>query len=579
MNALASPDPGAADVAELVWRSKYQAPGETSVAGTQARVAKALAAVERDPAAWAGRFADLLAGYRFVPGGRILAGAGTERSVTLFNCFVMGRIEDSIPGIFRALQESAVTMQQGGGVGLDFSSLRPLGAPALGTGGVASGPVSFMRLWDAMCETLLSTGARRGAIMGVLRCDHPDIEAFIDAKREGGRLTHFNLSVLVTDAFMAAVRADGPWTLRFDSLPARTISARQLWRRLLEAAFESAEPGVLFIDRINRTNALSYCEEIGATNPCGEVPLPAYGACDLGSFNLTRFVEAPFAADARLDLEELAALVPVAVRLLDDVIDASRFPLPQQAEAARRSRRVGLGITGLADALVMLGLDYGEPQALEVARAAMRAICHGAYRASVELAREKGPFPAFDRDAYLAGDFAARLPADIRYGIAQHGLRNSHLLAIAPAGTISLLAGAVSSGLEPIFAAEYERAIVGPDGERRSFRLTDYALALWRAGGRGGLPPAMRTAEEVTAQAQIEMQAALQPFVDNAISKTVSVPEATSFEDFARIYDLAYDRGLKGCTAFRPNPARGQVLAKAAEEAAPHCCSVDREAD
>ncbi len=567
------------DIDEYVWRTKYRAPGETSVADTQMRVARALAAVEPDRAdEWAARFANLLADFKFIPGGRILAGAGLGKTVTLFNCFVMGEIEDSIPGIFRALQESALTMQQGGGVGLDFSTLRPFGATAGSTGGVASGPVSFMTLWDAMCETMLSTGARRGAMMGTLRCDHPDIESFVDAKRQAGRLTHFNLSVQITDAFMAAVRASASWTLRFPGTPERVVAARGLWDRLLRAAYDCAEPGLLFIDRINRTNPLRYCEQIGATNPCGEVPLPPYGACDLGSLNLTRFVRAPFTPEARLDLAALADAVPTAVRLLDNVIDASRFPLPQQAEAARRTRRIGLGITGLADALVMLGLGYGAARSLELAGEAMQAICHAAYRASVALAKEKGAFPSFDAGKYLDGEFARRLPADIRDAIARDGLRNSHLIAIAPAGTISLLAGNVSSGVEPIFAADYDRAVTTPAGDRERFVLTDYAVGQWRAGGRAGAPPALLTGGQVSATAQLDMQAALQPHVDNAISKTVSVPEATSFEAFRNIYDLAYDRGLKGCAVFRPNPVTGAVLA-ASPPGPTACCALEREPD
>jgi len=558
------------DIAQYVWRTKYRAPDEASLRDSQVRVARALATVEGEGAdLWTARFADLMVDLKFIPGGRILAGAGRGRAVTLLNCFVMGPIDDSIPGIFRALKESALTLQQGGGVGLDFSSLRPFGAPAESTGGVASGPVSFMRLWDAMSETLLSTGARRGAMMGTLRCDHPDIEAFVDAKRAKGRLTHFNLSVQITDAFMAAERRGEPWALSFGKRPAKTVAARDLWGRILRAAYDSAEPGVLFIDRINQLNPLRYCESISATNPCGEVPLPPYGACDLGSFNLVRFVRDPFTAAASLDLEDLARLTPAAVRLLDNVIDTSHFPLPEQQTTARGTRRIGIGVTGLADAIVMLGLDYGQAEAREVAQSALRTLCHAAYRASFQLAREKGAFPAFDRDAYLAGPFVSRLPEDIRDGIARHGLRNSHLIAIAPAGSISLMAGNVSSGVEPIFAPEYRREVVTAESGCREFRLTDYALAKWRAAGRGGVPPHLTSGADITAKAQLEMQAALQPFVDNAISKTVSVPPQTSFEAFRRIYDLAYDLGLKGCTAFRPNAATGAVLA---EVPAPPCC-------
>jgi len=592
----------ASDIARHVWETKYRLKGETGVADTWRRLARAVAAAEpTDRAGWERRFRDLLTDFRFLPGGRIQAGAGTDRIVTLFNCFVMGPIEDSIPGIFEALRQSALTMQQGGGIGLDFSTLRPLGAAARASGAIASGPVSFMAVWEAMCATVLATGARRGAMMASLRCDHPDIALFVDAKRQPGALTHFNLSVQITDAFVEAVRADADWPLVFPAEAlsgdgetvqrewpgapgprpcrvVRRVRARDLWQRILRAAYDCAEPGVLFIDRINQLNTLAYRERISATNPCGEVPLPPFGACDLGSVNLTRFVTGAFTPLAGMDFAALEETVRLAVRLLDNVIDISRFPLPEQAEAARGSRRIGLGVTGLADALVMLGLPYGEPAARQLAGEIMRRIRDAAYRASIALAREKGSFPHLDRQRFLAGPFAAALPGDIRAGIAADGLRNSHLLAIAPAGTISLLAGNVSSGLEPIFAADYERRVLGADGEAVRFRLVDRALALWRARGEAGWPPAFVTVADLPPGAQIEMQAALQPFVDNAISKTVSVGADCSFEAFSQIYDLAYDRGLKGCTVFRPNAVTGQVL-EAGDTPRAHCCTPEREAD
>jgi ribonucleoside-diphosphate reductase alpha chain len=476
---------------------------------------------------------------------------------------------------------------------------------ARGVGNIASGPVSFMQVWDAMCGTILSTGARRGAMMATLRCDHPDIEAFIAAKQRAGLLRHFNLSVLVTDAFMATVRADGTWPLVFpaanvevsgptlmrawsgsaEPVPCqimRTVPAHELWDRILEATYDTSEPGVLFVDRINALNNLWYREQISATNPCGEVPLPPYGACDLGSVNLTRFVHAPFTPEARFDREALADTVATAVRLLDNVIDASLFPLPQQAERAQGSRRIGLGITGLADALVMLGLRYGNDASLAVAADTMRVICHAAYRASIALAREKGPFPYFDRAKYPEGRFVRSLPDDIQEAIAAHGIRNSHLLAIAPTGTISLLAGNVSSGLEPIFAASYTRNVLAEDGTPRAFTLTDHALELWRSAEATatGFPNGLVTASELPIRAHLDMQAALQPFVDNAISKTINVPTDCPFAEFRQVYDLAYDKGLKGCTTFRPNAVTGSVLTEAGSGAdAPHCCVLEREAD
>ncbi|HEX6862341.1 MAG TPA: adenosylcobalamin-dependent ribonucleoside-diphosphate reductase [Thermoanaerobaculia bacterium] len=569
-------------VSRHVWETKYRHRSDRTIEGTWRRVAKALSEVE--PAAeprpaWEERFYSVLEGFRFLPGGRILAGAGTRRRVTLFNCFVMGRIEDSLDGIFEALKEGALTMQQGGGVGYDFSTLRPAGTPAVSAGTIASGPVSFLRVWDSMCATVLSTGARRGAMMATLRCDHPDVEAFVDAKREPGALTNFNLSVQVTDAFLDAVHKGEDWPLVFSGHVFRSVPARPLWDRILRAAWEHAEPGVLFVDRINRLNNLWYREHLTATNPCGEVPLPPYGACDLGSLNLVRFVQAPFSPDARLDLDALRETAAVAVRMLDDVIDASRFPLPQQERQARATRRIGLGLTGLADALAMLGHRYDSPGGLAAATEAMRTICHAAYRASIDLAREKGSFPALDREKHVQGEFIRSLPDDIREGIAAHGIRNSHLTAIAPTGTISLLAGNVSSGIEPIFGLRHRRRLLDADGSWREVELADPALVLWRELHPGAEPPAglFATARELPPAAHLDMQAALQPFVDSAISKTINVPADLSFTRFRDVYEEAWRKGLKGVTAFRPNPVTGDVLSELPAPA--HCCTAEREAD
>jgi ribonucleoside-diphosphate reductase alpha chain len=574
------------DISRHVWETKYRHGEEASVADTWRRVATAVAGIEgREARAWAGRFAALLEDFRFLPGGRILAGAGTVRDVTLMNCFVMGPISDSLDGIFDGLKEGALTMQRGGGVGYDFSTLRPSGTVAQRTGSIASGPVSFMRIWDAMCATMLSTGARRGAMMATLRCDHPDVEAFVEAKRDPQALRHFNVSVLVTDAFMSAVREGAEWPLRFPCAgsaaePApvmRTVDARALWQRILRAAYDTAEPGVLFIDRINAENNLRYCEHLTATNPCGEIPLPAYGACNLGSLNLPAFVRDPFGPGARVDLVALEVSTRDAIRFLDDVIDLSKFPLPQQAEVARASRRVGLGVTGLADALVMMGHRYESWTARGEAAAIMRTIRDAAYAASVDIAREKGAFPAFEREAYLAGPFVRRLPAALQEGIARFGIRNSHLLAIAPAGTISLLAGNLSSGIEPIFSLRAERRVLAADGEYRTHEVEDYAWRLWRAMADPGVDEAaFVTAAGVSGLAHLQMQAALQPFVDNAISKTVNVAAGLSFAEFHDLYSYAYGAGLKGCTVFRPNPVRGEILVPVS---ASRCCDVDREAD
>jgi ribonucleoside-diphosphate reductase alpha chain len=598
------------EISQQVWRTKYRYAKDgvvydRSIEDTWRRVARATATVEpREQQRWQREFFELLNGFKFLPGGRILAGAGTGRNVTLFNCFVMGLIEDSLPGILRALTEGALTQQQGGGVGYDFSTLRPKGMSAKGVGAIASGPVSFMLLWDALAETLMSTGPRRAAMMATLRCDHPDIEAFVGAKREPGRLRYFNLSVQVTDAFMAAVRGDAEWPLIFPATSEagqeivyrewpgqagavacnvmRRVRARTLWDEILRSAYETAEPGVLFVDRINAMNNLWYREAITSTNPCGEVPLPPYGACDLGSINLTRFIEEPFTVQARLDTGSLDSTVETAVRFLDNVIDASRFPLPQHQDSARGSRRIGLGITGLADALVMLGLHYESSGAVAWAADVMQRICHGAYRASVALARERGPFPFFDRSKYLDGAFISALPNDIYSSIARHGIRNSHLIAIAPTGSISLLAGNVSSGMEPIFAASYNRSILDEKGAASGFALTNYSLGLWRQLGNpeDALPRAFVTSSQLSARAHLEMQAALQKHVDNAISKTVSIPAACPFETFRSIYETAYEMELKGCTAYRPNPVRGAVMLSGdAAVDAPHCCALERETD
>ncbi len=570
-----------AEISRHIWESRYRADDEPDIQATWRRVAQAIAAAETgDHAQWNERFYSLLDGFRFLPGGRILAGAGTGRRVTLFNCFVMGEIADDLESIFEALKEGALTMQHGGGVGYDFSTLRPAGMVAEASGGIASGPVSFMRIWDAMCATLLSTGARRGAMMATLRCDHPDIEIFVDAKRDPAALRHFNLSVLVSDAFMAAVAEDRDWPLVFPGLAStRSVKARDLWQRILHAAYDTAEPGLLFVDTINRDNTLARLENLTATNPCGEIPLPPYGACDLGSLNLTAFVTAPFTADARLDLAALADAAALAVRFLDNVIDVSRYPLPVQAREARLKRRIGLGITGLADALVLLGLRYDSEAARQLAAEAMQAVRDYAYQASIQLAREKGAFPVFDRDAFLASGFATRLPADIRDGIAASGIRNSHALAIAPAGTISLLANNLSSGIEPIFAATAERRVLGADGRYRSHRVVDAALQYWQGMGRSGMPPALVEAQQIDPLAHLQMQAALQPYVDNAISKTINVAADIPFERFEGLYRQAYAFGLKGCTVFRPNPVSGAILSQAPVGEPVACCGIEREAD
>ncbi|UNC13318.1 adenosylcobalamin-dependent ribonucleoside-diphosphate reductase [Acidiphilium multivorum] len=557
-----------APISAQIWDAKYRLkdeagePVDRTVEDTWRRVARALAETEREPSSWEAPFYEALRDFRFVPAGRIISGAGTARRVTLFNCFVMGDIEDDLGRIFAHLREAALTMQQGGGIGYDFSSIRPKGAAVRGVGADASGPLSFMDVWDSMCRTIMSAGARRGAMMATMRCDHPDIEAFIAAKREPGRLRNFNLSVLVTDDFMRAVEADAAWDLVFEGKVYRTLQARALWEAITRATYDYAEPGVIFIDRINKRNNLYYCETIHATNPCGEQPLPPYGACLLGSINLARLVRDPFGPGARIDEAELAELVTIAVRMLDDTIDASGFPLEAQCEEAVAKRRVGLGMTGLADALMMCGLRYGTPEAAARAGDWARQIERAAYLASAALAAEKGAFPLYDAAQYLAGETIAGLDEDVRAAIAAHGIRNALLTSVAPTGTISLLSDNVSSGVEPVFALAYTRKVLQRDGSRREEEVTDYALRLFRAkfGEGAPLPAHFVTAQELTPAEHVRMQAAVQRHVDSAISKTVNVPEDIGFEAFQEVYLDAYRSGCKGCTTYRPNAVTGSVL-------------------
>ncbi|WP_103332467.1 adenosylcobalamin-dependent ribonucleoside-diphosphate reductase [Pseudotabrizicola formosa] len=557
----------AAPIAEQIWDMKYRLKAQDgtaidgSVEDTWRRIARAMAAVEKDPAHWEAKFYHALEDFKYLPAGRITAGAGTGRAVTLFNCFVMGTIPDNMGGIFDGLKEAALTMQQGGGIGYDFSTIRPRGAEVKGVAADASGPLSFMDVWDAMCRTIMSAGSRRGAMMATMRCDHPDIEAFIEAKKDPARLRMFNLSVLVTDPFMAAVKADGPWELVFDGKVYRTLQARDLWNKIMRNTFDFAEPGVIFIDRINAMNNLSYCETIAATNPCGEQPLPPYGACLLGSINLAALVTNAFAANAALDLSALDDLVRTAVRMMDNVVDASRFPLPQQEAEAQAKRRIGLGVTGLADALLMIGARYGSEEAAAITERWMHAIARSSYLASVDLAREKGAFPLFDADKYLASGALAEMDADVRDAIRQHGIRNALLTSIAPTGTISLYAGNVSSGIEPVFAYAYTRKVLQKDGSRTEEEVVDYAVRLWREKfGDAPLPDHFVNAQTLPPLDHVRMQAAAQKWVDSSISKTINCPEDISFDDFQQVYMAAWDQGCKGCTTYRPNDVTGSVL-------------------
>ena len=574
----------AAPIAEQIWDMKYRmknADGvvvDETVEDTWRRIAGALASVEETPDAWAVKFYDALEDFKFLPAGRIIAGAGTGRSVTLFNCFVMGTIPDSMGGIFDMLKEAALTMQQGGGIGYDFSTLRPKGAEVKGVAADASGPLSFMDVWDAMCRTIMSAGSRRGAMMATMRCDHPDIDSFIEAKQDSARLRMFNLSVLVTDDFMEAVKSDGSWELQFDGKVYKTVKAQDLWNKIMQATYDYAEPGVIFIDRINQKNNLHYCETIAATNPCGEQPLPPYGACLLGSINLARLVANPFDEGADLDTAALDELVRTAVRMMDNVVDASRFPLEAQAQEAQAKRRIGLGVTGLADALLMVGERYGSEAAAKVTEDWMNRVARAAYLASADLAAEKGAFPLYDKDAFLNSETMLDMDADVRAAISDNGIRNALLTSIAPTGTISLYAGNVSSGIEPVFAYSYTRKVLQKDGSRTEEEVVDYAVEMWREKfGDKELPDYFVNAQTLAPLDHVRMQAAAQKWIDSSISKTINCPDDISFDGFKEVYMAAWDQGCKGCTTYRPNDVTGSVLTVSeTTEAAPE---IDKGAD
>ncbi|CAH0180462.1 Vitamin B12-dependent ribonucleoside-diphosphate reductase [Massilia sp. Bi118] len=584
------------DVSVDVLREKYARGDETTVAEVRARVARALAAHEAEPLRLEMEQRFLWAqDHGFVPAGRINSAAGLGMKATLMNCFVqpvgdaISGEHDGLPGIYAAVAEAAETMRRGGGVGYDFSAIRPAGSLVKGTLSRASGPVSYMEVFDASCRTVESAGARRGAQMGVLRIDHPDIERFIAAK-DGGAFSNFNLSVGVSDAFMNAVLEDAEVELAHPAEPSpedraaggylredgwwvyRRVPARTLWDKVMRSTYDHAEPGVLFIDRINAENNLYYAERLAATNPCGEQPLPPYGCCDLGSLNLTRFVLDPFTPEARFDFATFREVAAIGVRMLDLALDATEWPLPQQAAEGRGKRRIGLGFLGLGSALVMLGLRYDAEAGRALAAQVARELRDTAYAASVALAREKGAFPLFDAGAYLAGQFVQRLPDELREAIARHGIRNSHLLSIAPTGTISLaFADNASNGIEPAFSWTYLRKKRMPDDSTRVYEVADHAWRLYRHLGHdvsdpAALPPQFVTALQMAAQDHLRMMEAVQPYVDTAISKTVNVPADYPYEDFQDLYTDAWRAGLKGLATYRPNAVTGSVLSLSPEQ-------------
>jgi ribonucleoside-diphosphate reductase alpha chain len=589
-------------IVETIWREKYRLTrpdGSSSEAGpadSHRRVAAAVFASDPRRAEFEPLVADAMIRQEWCPGGRIHAGAGSGRRVTLINCFVNEGVGDSMAGIMAANTRAALTMQQGGGIGTDFSTLRPKGAVVAGVSSVASGPLSFMEIWNATCSTIMSGGSRRGAMMATLACDHPDLPAFILAKREKGRLTNFNLSVLVSDAFMRAVEADEPWELGFGIPPAdpaalvavrerdrrpwyvyRRLPARELWQAIIRNSYDWSEPGVIFIDRVNHWNNLGYIEDIRCTNPCGEQPLPPNGACTLGCVNLAVLVREPFTSHAHLDLPRLAAVTRLGVRFLDNIIDLTAFPVPEQKAEAEAKRRTGLGIMGLGNALQMLGVRYGSVAAEDVTGRIMETLRDGAYEASVDLARERGPFPLFDRDRYLERPFVRTLPERLRTGIHEAGIRNGVLLTVAPTGTTAIYYNNVSSGLEPTFAWRYFRKVLQPDGGWREFAVVDAGFEAWcRHHGLDaatapvqGLPDSMVTALELSVEDHIRMQAVCQRHVDASISKTINCPAEIGYDQFQAVYRMAYDLGCKGCTTYRPSGVRGSILRTDEDRAAP----------
>ena len=538
-------------ISEEIHKMKYRGPNET-FKDAMTRVADSL----KDGTEHYNQFRKILLEQRFLPAGRVQSAMGSPRRVTPYNCFVSENITDSMEGIMRAARDAAETMRLGGGIGYDFSTLRPKGALIKSLDSRSSGPISFMGIFDAICKTISSAGHRRGAQMGVLRVDHPDIEEFIRAKNNSDTLTQFNISVGVTDEFMQAVKNDTDFDLRFDDRVYKTVNARALWDDILRSTWDWAEPGILFIDRINKKNNMWYIENIRATNPCGEQPLPPNGACLLGSFNLTKYVEKDVHGFWTFNYDRFSHDIPFVVRAMDNVVDRAVYPLDEQAKEAQNKRRMGLGLTGVANAIEALGFPYGSEGFLSTLKKIMTTLRDVSYRTSVSLAMEKGPFPLYD-ERYLMSDFAMSLPMDIREDIAKYGIRNSHLLSIAPTGTISLSADNVSSGIEPVFSHYYDRTIQtfeGPIVER----VEDYGYRVFGVEGK--------TADELHVSDHVKVLNLASKFVDSACSKTCNVGSDVTWEEFKDVYMQAYDGGASGCTTFRAAGKRYGILNAASSE-------------
>ncbi len=555
-------------ISEQIWRSKYQyvtggVAQDVTVNDTWRRVANSLAQAENaaDRPNVSTAFYQAMEGFKLLPAGRILAGSGTHRNVTLANTFVMRTIPDSVAGIMDTVKEAALTMQMGGGIGFDFSTLRPKGTLVRGLDCPAAGPLPAMDICNTVCGMLV-TGMGRGAMMATMRVDHPDIEAFIDAKANPLRFRNFNTSVMITDAFMAAVDANADWDLLWEGQTIRTVKAREIWEKIMWRTYSAAEPGVLFIDRINEANPLGYLETLAATNSCAEQPLPPNGTCPLASINLARLVTDPFSSTARFDEAQLRRLVGVAVRMLDNAIDVSRFAVEAQRHEALAKRRIGVGVTGVADALIMLGVRYGTPAAVRVVGGWLQTIQNAAYLASAELAALRGAFPLYDAEKHLEGRGIQSLDVEVQAAIRKHGLRNGVLTTIAPTGTTSMYGGNVSSGIEPVFATSYTRKITRPDGTKAEELVQDYAVWLYYKmfGQDAPLTEAFVTAQDLRPADHVRMQAVAQRWVDSGISKTVNCPEDIPFAVFEDVYRQAFESGCKGCTTYRPNPVTGSVL-------------------
>ena len=553
-------------ISEQTHADKYRLPNE-SFYEAMCRIAGELKDTEEHRQALKG----ILLNMRFMPGGRVQAAIGAPRKTTPYNCFVSMIIPDSVDGICDAHKESMNTMRMGGGIGYDFSTLRPKGDHIKSLGSPSSGPVSFMQIFDAGCKTISSAGNRRGAQMGVLRCDHPDIGEFIRCKQNGESLTAFNISVGITDEFMEAVLADADFDLRWGGVVYETVNARSLWDEIMRSTYDWAEPGVLFLDRINEMNNLWYCEDITATNPCAEQPLPPHGACLLGSWNMTKYVTVKRNSSGSLerciDYERLIQDIPHVVRMMDNVVDAAIYPLPEQEAEAKNKRRMGLGITGLANAVEAIGYPYGTPEFILETEKIMETLRDHCYRASIALATEKGPFPLFDRIDYCDGNFISTLPLDIRQDILEHGIRNSHLISIAPTGTISLCADYVSSGIEPVFAYSTNRTILTEDGPS-VVTIEDYGIAKFDVYGA--------RADDITVQYHLDVLLAVNKYVDSAVSKTCNVGADVTWEEFKQIYINAWKGGAKGCTTFRASGKRFGIL-NSNDEPKVEACFIDPE--